>query len=69
MESISPIVKTIHAEMKRREWSVPELADKSGVRFSVIYRLYNGETDPQLETLEALLKALKLKLIVSRRRT
>lgn len=53
--------------MKRREWSVPELADKSGIRFSVIYRLYNGETDPQLETLEALLSALKMKLTISKK--
>jgi DNA-binding phage protein len=66
MEQLSPIVKTIKAEMERQEVSVQQLAIHVGISASTLYRTFNGEFTPNLETVENLLAALGLKIVVKR---
>lgn len=66
MEKVSPVVKTIRSEMKRLDWTPQRLAEESGIGFQTIYRIYSGENIPNLDTVERLLSALKLKVVVGR---
>ena len=64
MGKISPIVKTIKAEMERNEVSVSALAGHVDIAASTLYRILNGEFIPNFQVIEDLLKALDLKIIV-----
>lgn len=66
MEQLSPIVKTIKAEMERQEVSVQQLAIHVGISASTLYRAFNGEFKLNLEVIENLLAALGLKIVVKR---
>lgn len=67
MENLSPLIKTIKAEMKRQEMSVQQLATHSGISFQSAYRIFNGECTPHLNNVEAMVKTLKLKISVEAR--
>lgn len=67
MSKVSPVVKAIEAEMRRQEIGVPELADRARLALSAVYRMFKGETDPNLDSVEALLKVLNLKIKVGKR--
>lgn len=66
MEQLSPIVKTIKAEMGRQEVSVQQLAHHVNISASTLYRAFNGEFKLNLEVIENLLAALGLKIVVKR---
>jgi DNA-binding phage protein len=66
MEELSPILKTIKAEMERQGIGVQQLAGHVGIAASTLYRTFNGEFTPNLETVENLLAALGLKIVVKR---
>jgi transcriptional regulator with XRE-family HTH domain len=65
MSELSPVMKAIKREIERRDLSVQELAYSAGIAFSTLYRNLNGEREPTLTTVEALLAVLKLKLKVT----
>lgn len=67
MAQLSPVVKAIEAEMKRREISTMDLAAECGLSFSTLYRIFDGTTTPNLETLLLMLDAVKLKIIVRKK--
>lgn len=62
MENVSPVIKSIKAEMKRQEMSVQDLAAQAGIAFQSVYRIFNGESVPHLANVEAMAKALKMKI-------
>ncbi len=64
---LDPVVGAIKDEMERREWSIQRLADESGVHFTSIYRMFDDDKPaaPNLETLNLLLKALKMRITVT----
>jgi ribosome-binding protein aMBF1 (putative translation factor) len=61
------VVKTIIKERMKRGWSQTELAAAVGTRQPVISRLERGDSNPSLETLSRIAKALDLSLKVSMR--
>lgn len=65
---LDPVVESIRAEMERRDWSVPQLCDEAGVHFTSVYRMFDKDIQamPNLDTLNKLLKALEMKLVVAR---
>lgn len=69
-EALGPeyeIVKTIIKERIKRGWSQTELAEAIGSRQPVISRLERGNSNPSLQTLGRVAKALDLSLKVSMR--
>ena len=67
-EALGPeyeIVKTIIKERVKRGWSQTELAEAIGSRQPVISRLESGDSNPSLQTLSRIAKALDLSLKVS----
>lgn len=63
---IAPVVTAIHDEMKRREMTVVELAEAADITFQQLYRIFAGESAPNLDTVNRLLAALDLKMVVGR---
>jgi len=61
------VVKTIIRERIKRGWSQTELAEAVGSRQPVISRLERGDSNPSLQTLSKIAKALDLSLTVSMR--
>ena len=61
------VVRTIINERIKRGWSQAELAVAIGSRQPVISRLERGESNPSLQTLQRIAKALDLSLKVSMR--
>lgn len=61
------VVKTIIKERIKRGWSQTELAEAIGSRQPVISRLEQGDSNPSLQTLSRIAKALDLSLTVSMR--
>ncbi len=61
------IVKTIIEERIKRGWSQTELAEAIGSRQPVISRLERGDSNPSLQTLGRIAKALNLSLKVTMR--
>lgn len=61
------VVKTIIKERVKRGWSQTELAEAIGSRQPVISRLERGDSNPSLQTLGRIAKALDLSLKVSMR--
>ena len=63
-----PVIKTIHDEMERRKWSIALLAAEADVHFTSVYRMFDKQEPamPNLDTLNKLLKALDMKLVVAR---
>ncbi len=59
------VVKTIIRERIKRGWSQTELAEAIGSRQPVISRLEQGDSNPSLQTLSRIAKALDLSLKVS----
>lgn len=53
-------VEQIIAETKRQHISVRELAERSGVSKSTIYRIFNRQVTPDTATVQLLVKALGL---------
>ena len=69
-EALGPeyeVVKTIIKERIKRGWSQTELAEAIGSRQPVISRLERGDSNPSLQTLSRIAKALDLSLKVSMR--
>lgn len=69
-EALGPeyqVVQTIIKERIRRGWSQTELAEAIGSRQPVISRLERGDSNPSLQTLNRIAKALDLSLKVSMR--
>lgn len=69
-EALGPeyeVVKTIIKERIKRGWSQTELAEAIGTRQPVISRLERGDSNPSLQTLARVAKALNLSLKVSMR--
>lgn len=69
-EALEPeyeVVKTIIRERIKRGWSQTELAEAVGSRQPVISRLERGDSNPSLQTLSKIAKALDLSLTVSMR--
>ena len=69
-EALGPeyeVVKTIIKERVKRGWSQTELAEAIGSRQPVISRLERGDSNPSLQTLSRIAKALDLSLQVSMR--
>jgi predicted transcriptional regulator len=60
METLSPRIKAIKAEIERQEIPIPDLAAASGIAFSTLYRMLNGETDPKLSNVEDLEEILRI---------
>lgn len=52
---------TLRRALKRRRMTLTELAEKSGVNKSTIYRIESGEVRPLHETVTAMEAALGLK--------
>ena len=67
MSTASAIMKAIKSEMDRQEMGKPELADRCGLALSIVYRAFNGETKPTLETIELMLKVLNLNIKIGKR--
>jgi predicted transcriptional regulator len=61
MEELSPRIKAIKAEIQRQDIPVPDLAAASGIAFSTLYRMLNGETKPLLKNVEDLENILRIK--------
>jgi ribosome-binding protein aMBF1 (putative translation factor) len=59
------VVKTIIKHRLKRGWSQSELAEAIGSRQPVISRLERGESNPSLQTLSRIAKALGVSLQVS----
>ena len=59
------VVKTIIRERIKRGWSQTQLAEAVGSRQPVISRLERGDSNPSLQTLGKIAKALNLSLKVS----
>lgn len=59
------VVKTIITERIKRGWSQTDLAEAIGSRQPVISRLERGGSNPSLQTLQKIAKALDLSLKVS----
>lgn len=59
------IVKIIISQRIKRGWSQTELAEAIGSRQPVISRLESGDSNPSLQTLQRIAKALDLSLKVS----
>lgn len=69
-EALGPeyeVVKTIIKERIKRGWSQTDLASAIGSRQPVISRLERGDSNPSLQTLSRIAKALDLSLKVSMR--
>ena len=69
-EALGPeyeVVKTIIKERVKRGWSQTALAEAIGSRQPVISRLESGDSNPSLQTLSRIAKALDLSLKVSMR--
>lgn len=69
-EALGPeyeVVKTIINERIKRGWSQTELADAIGSRQPVISRLERGDSNPSIQTLSRIAKALDLSLRISMR--
>ena len=66
MEKLLPVIKTIKDETERIGWSVEDLGAASDVPFQTIYRIFNGESSPNVKTLNKMMNALKMKLAVVR---
>ena len=69
-EALGPeyeVVKTIIKERIKRGWSQTQLAEAIGSRQPVISRLERGDSNPSLQTLSRIAKALDLSLKVSMR--
>ncbi len=69
-EALGPeyeVVKTIIKERVKRGWSQTELAEAIGSKQPVISRLERGDSNPSLQTLSRIAKALDLSLKVSMR--
>ncbi|MEY3783691.1 MAG: hypothetical protein RLZZ230_13 [Candidatus Parcubacteria bacterium] len=67
-EALSPeyeVVKTIIGRRLELGWSQSQLAEAAGSRQPVISRLERGESNPSLQTLQRIAKALDLSLHVS----
>ena len=65
METVSPVIKTIKAEMKRQEMSVQDLAHRSHTSFQNLYQIFRGDYAPNFALVEAMAKVLKLKIGVT----
>lgn len=61
------VIKTIIRERIKRGWSQTELAEAIGSRQPVISRLERGDSNPSLQTLGRIAKALDLSLKISMR--
>lgn len=59
----SPTVVYIHSEMVRQGMGIQELATRCEVPFSTISRIFKGEREPKIGTIEAMAAALDLKLL------
>lgn len=69
-EALGPeyeVVRTIIKARIKRGWSQTELAEAIGSRQPVISRLERGDSNPSLQTLSRIAKALDLSLKVSMR--
>lgn len=69
-EALGPeyeVIKTIIKARNKRGWSQTDLAEAIGSRQPVISRLERGGSNPSLETLHRIAKALDLSLKVSMR--
>jgi len=67
-DALSPeyqVVKTIISHRLKRGWSQTELAEAVGSRQPVISRLERGGSNPSLQTLQRIAKALDLSLQVT----
>lgn len=52
---------TLKGAREKKEWTLDQLAERSGVNKSTISRLERGETKPLYDTVTALEEALDLK--------
>ncbi len=61
-----PTVIYIQSEMQRQEVGIQELANRCKVPFSTISRIFNGEREPKIGTIEDIAAALGLKIDVKK---
>ncbi len=61
------VIKSIITHRHKQGWSQGELAKRVGTKQPVISRLESGESNPTLELLQRVAKALELRLEVSLR--
>lgn len=58
MPMLDNFLENVRSRMELKGWNQRELADKSGLHFTTINRILNGNLDPSLETCERLAKSL-----------
>ncbi len=59
---LSPVVQALKDEMERQNLNAVELAGRCDVAQATIYEVMRGDVKPNLETVEKLAKALKMKV-------
>ena len=59
---------TLKVERQRRQISIRQLAELSGVNKTTIQRIESGEVSPSLETFEKILNAMSLCLKIESKR-
>jgi transcriptional regulator with XRE-family HTH domain len=62
MSPIERVAERLQQLRKRRKWTQAELADKAGLSRGYLARLETARQDPTLTTLEALARALGVKV-------
>jgi transcriptional regulator with XRE-family HTH domain len=62
MSPIERVAERIQHLRKRRGWTQAQLADRAGLSRGYLARLETARQDPTLTTLEALAKALRVKV-------
>ena len=67
MASEYTVIKSIIAHRHKQGWSQQELAKRVGTKQPVISRLESGASNPTIELLQRVAKALELRLEVSLR--
>lgn len=60
MPMLDNFLGNVRSRMIEKGWNQRDLAEKSGLHFTTINRILNGNLDPSLETCERLAKALGL---------
>ena len=66
MTKLSPTVQAIKDEVERKEWSVVDFAAKSGLSFQTVYRIFSGESIPNLAAVEKMVQAVGFKILVKK---
>jgi DNA-binding phage protein len=64
MKRLTPTVRTIRDELRRRDISHQQFAVDSGVAYTTLYRIFQGTQIPSIKTTETMVEKLGFKLVV-----